>query len=398
MGDGEESTPPKSSKPPASTQETPSTPSYPDWSTSMQAYYGAGATPPPFFPSPVAPPSPHPYLWGGQHPMMPPYGTPLPYPALYPHGALYAHPSMATAQGVALTNTDMEVKTPDGKDPASIKKSTAASGNMGLISGKSGESGKAASVSGNDGASQSGESGSEASSDATDENANQASSAVKKRSFNLADGSNAKSNSAAQYTGGNHSASVPGKPVVPMPTTSLNIGMDLWNASPAGGTPMKTRPQSSGASPQVASATIVGREGMLQDHQWIQDERELKRQRRKQSNRESARRSRLRKQAECEELQSKVENLSNENHVLREELHRLAEQCEKLTSENNSIMEELTQLYGPEATSSLQDNNHDLVLHPTNGEDNGHVQDASPLNNSSSTSDQNGKFSSNGKI
>lgn len=121
----------------------------------------------------------------------------------------------------------------------------------------------------------------------------QASSAVKKRSFNLADGnllswsilllhlidiwilrfssgSNAKSNSAAQYTGGNHSASVPGKPVVPMPTTSLNIGMDLWNASPAGGTPMKTRPQSSGASPQVASATIVGREGMLQDHQWIQ--------------------------------------------------------------------------------------------------------------------------------
>lgn len=58
------------------------------------------------------------------------------------------------AQGVALTNTDMEVKTPDGKDPASIKKSKAASGNMGLISGKSGESGKAASVSGNDGASQ----------------------------------------------------------------------------------------------------------------------------------------------------------------------------------------------------------------------------------------------------
>ena len=60
--------------------------------------------------------------------------------------------------------------------------------------------------------------------------------------------------------------------------------------------------------------------------------------------------------------------------------------------------EVLTQLYGPEATSSLQDNNHNLVLHPTNGEDNGHVQDASPLNNSSSTSDQNGKFSSNGKI
>ena len=48
---------------------------------------------------------------------------------------------------------------------------------------------------------------------------------------------------------------------MPMPTTSLNIGMDLWNASPSGGTPMKTRPESSGASPQVASAIIVGREG-----------------------------------------------------------------------------------------------------------------------------------------
>lgn len=78
---------------------------------------------------------------------------------------------------------------------------------------------------------------------------------------------NAKSKSAAH---GSHSASVPGKPVVPMPATSLNIGMDLWNASLAGATPAKTRPQLSGASTQVASATVVGHEGMLHDHQWIQ--------------------------------------------------------------------------------------------------------------------------------
>lgn len=128
---------------------------------------------------------------------------------------------------------------------------------------------------------------------------------------------------------------------------------------------------------------------------WFwQDERELKRQKRKQSNRESARRSRLRKQvqmyfctlvgrhfvfylpflirilcyrrmirfkeqcaktwtkkficlncssvsyvfqAECEDLQARVETLSNENHSLREELHRLSEECEKLTSENANI-------------------------------------------------------------
>ncbi|KAA0060604.1 G-box-binding factor 1 isoform X1 [Cucumis melo var. makuwa] len=59
-------------------------PSYPDWSSSVQAYYSVGATPPPFFASTIASPTPHPYIWGGQHPLMLPYGTPVPYPAIYP--------------------------------------------------------------------------------------------------------------------------------------------------------------------------------------------------------------------------------------------------------------------------------------------------------------------------
>ena len=42
-------------------------------------------------------------------------------------------------------------------------------------------------------------------------------------------------------------------------------------------------------------------------------------------------------QAECEELQKRVESLGGENQTLREELQRLSEECEKLTSENNSI-------------------------------------------------------------
>lgn len=29
-----------------------------------------------------------------QHPMMSPYGTPVPYPALYPPAGVYAHPSI----------------------------------------------------------------------------------------------------------------------------------------------------------------------------------------------------------------------------------------------------------------------------------------------------------------
>lgn len=51
----------------------------------------------------------------------------------------------------------------------------------------------------------------------------------------------------------------------------------------------------------------------------MQDDRELKRVRRKQSNRESARRSRQKKQAECEDLASKVQLLDQENVSLRQE-------------------------------------------------------------------------------
>ncbi len=59
-----------------------------------------------------------------------------------------------------------------------------------------------------------------------------------------------------------------------------------------------------------------------------QDERELKRQRRKQSNRESARRSRLRKQAECEGLGQKVLDLEAENIKLKETIAVLQAQLD----------------------------------------------------------------------
>ncbi|XP_076910883.1 G-box-binding factor 1-like [Bidens hawaiensis] len=87
-GEGGKSTA-KPSKPTLTQEANP--PSYADWQTSMQAYYG-GAAPPPFFPSIVASPTPHPYMWGGQHPMMPPYGAPVPYPTLYSPPEAFAHP------------------------------------------------------------------------------------------------------------------------------------------------------------------------------------------------------------------------------------------------------------------------------------------------------------------
>nr|ABU45199.1 unknown [Petunia integrifolia subsp. inflata] len=330
MGAGEESTPTKSSKP-VSTQETATTPSYPDWSSSMQAYYSAGATPP-FFASPVASPTP-PYLWGGQHPGMPPYGTPLPYPAFYPHAGVYAHPNMAMqTPNTVQANPESDGKGPEGKDRSSSKKVKASLG------GKAGNGGKVTSGSGNDGATQSDESRSEGTSDTNDENDNHEFAANKKGSFNqmLADGASAQNNP----SGANYQTSVPGNPVT-MPATNLNIGMDVWNAS-------STAPGAMNMQPNATGPVITDK--------WVQDERELKRQKRKQSNRESARRSRLRKQAECEELQRKVETLSNENSTLKDELRRLSEECEKLTSENNSIKEELTRWCGPDAVSKLESN------------------------------------------
>lgn len=350
MGAGEESSPAKHAKPTLSAQETPPPPSYPDWSSSMQAYYGAGGTPP-FFASTVASPTPHPYMWGGQHPLMPPYGTPVPYPALYPPAGVYAHPNMATTPSTAPANAELEGKVPEGKERAPTKKSKGTSGNANHIGGRAGESAKAASSSGNDGATQSAESGSDGLSDASDENNDRNEfHGSKKGSFHqmLAEAT-AQNNT----SGPNLRTPVPGNPVVSVPATNLNMGMDLWNAS-AGSGAMKGRPNA-----------IVGRDGMMPD-QWVQDERELKRQKRKQSNRESARRSRLRKQAECEELQTRVESLSSENHTLRDELRRLSEECEKLTSENNTIKDELTRLCGPEAVSKLENNS--MLHHQSRGD------------------------------
>jgi len=49
------------------------------------------------------------------------------------------------------------------------------------------------------------------------------------------------------------------------------------------------------------------------------DEEELKKRRRKESNRESARRSRLKRQAECDKLQEEIQALREETLLLRQE-------------------------------------------------------------------------------
>ncbi|KAL4381486.1 G-box-binding factor 1-like [Arachis duranensis] len=147
----------------------------------------------------------------------------------------------------------------------------------------------------------------------------------------LANGANAQNNAITQSSG---------KAAVSMAATNLNIGMDLWNASSAKADATKLR-NNQPALGAVNPPTIMGREVALGE-QWIQ--------------------------AECEELQRKVESLGNESQTLREELQIVLEECKKLTAENNSIkimssnntfavnsqQEELERLCGPEAVASLE--------------------------------------------
>eukprot|EP00271_Cylindrocystis_brebissonii_P017759 TRINITY_DN4742_c0_g2_i1.p1 TRINITY_DN4742_c0_g2~~TRINITY_DN4742_c0_g2_i1.p1 ORF type:complete len:473 (+),score=74.09 TRINITY_DN4742_c0_g2_i1:116-1420(+) len=96
-----------------------------------------------------------------------------------------------------------------------------------------------------------------------------------------------------------------------------------------------------------ASGGHLARAGS-QDHQELttlyQDEREVRRQRRKQSNRESARRSRLRKQAENEDLGQRVSSVNTENAALRQEVAVLRERCEHLSAQNAHLLQEARSL------------------------------------------------------
>ncbi|CAN7061926.1 unnamed protein product [Brassica rapa subsp. trilocularis] len=97
----------------------------------------------------------------------------------------------------------------------------------------------------------------------------------------------------------------------------------------------------SASTPVHGVVAPVSRDGG-RSQPWLQVTIEnVKRQRRKQSNRESARRSRLRKQAECDELAQRAEVLNEENASLREEINKLRSQCEELTSENTSLKDQL---------------------------------------------------------
>ncbi|XP_065636947.1 G-box-binding factor 1-like [Quercus suber] len=308
MGIGEVNMPPKWFVPLFSSQETPKTPSQPDGPTFVQAYYGSGATAPPFVTSSSAASLMfNPYMWGNQvayQQCMSQYGPGLQYHAPY-NKEVYANYN--TVKGVGLAIPEKEERILNGKDLDSMSKRKRSSENLILVGNGSRESEKAASSTRNDGGgpSRSDVSGSEGSSDDSDV-MNQEFTKSKRQRFNRlqADGVVAQIKASVQDCGANTDLALHDS-VANVAETDLNLGMSL---------------SASSAQP------FLMKEGI-----------DLRNERRKQSNRESARRSRIRRQ-ECEKLQALAEVLKTETSMLKEELVRLSEECGEVDEENNSLM------------------------------------------------------------
>ncbi|KAL9240508.1 hypothetical protein vseg_014717 [Gypsophila vaccaria] len=310
--------PEKTDKPTTPSQDQSNVHVYPDWAA-VQAYYGPGAIPPPYY-NPATAPShaTHPYMWGPPQ-MVPPYG---PYAAMYPHGGIYG----TSAAPVVAAPLTLETPTrSSGNDNGSTKKPKESEVNT--------ESGNGNAESAKDG-------GARCQSHSTDGGT--------EGSCDRSDGSTAREDdSGRSYNGASDSGAcnmkiVPGIPVASnKPLETCPILTPEVNQSHARANPNSIIT----AAPR---ATVIG----------VQGERELKREKRKQSNRESARRSRLRKQAEMEELGRKVDALTAENLALRSEINKLETDSEKLRSDNGLLVEKLKKMQG-QGGSAVSERNED---------------------------------------
>ncbi|OEL16911.1 hypothetical protein BAE44_0022072 [Dichanthelium oligosanthes] len=293
-----------------------------EWAASMQAYYATGGQP---------------YAWHAaaqQHMIAAaaaagaPYGTPVPFPMSF-HPAYYAHPALAT--GVPYPASD-PVAVAEGKSKTKISGAPSVGSAPGSSDGRSEELSDKRDASAEHKLFPSAKRRKSSSADVQGEPSQAATmqdAAAKTRSA-------AKRSSAAKL-----SVSTPDTEAISNSRPNLNIGMDLWSSSPV-------KAESSGQGEINAAAPSQHDVALSQ-----MDERELKRERRKQSNRESARRSRLRKQQECEELAQKVTDLTAINGTLRSELDQLKKACEDMQAENSQLMGEMDQAEAPCVVTTL---------------------------------------------
>ncbi|KAF8398896.1 hypothetical protein HHK36_014760 [Tetracentron sinense] len=251
---------------------------------------------------------------------------------------------------VAASGGELEGKSGEGKSKTPLKRSKG-SLSLSMLTGKSNEMEKASGASANSGLSQSGESGSEGSSEGSDATSQNSASLIDQTEYVLCwykvhKNCLIKISQGSQEKPCGKQGSV--DTVAQNVTTVCSISSGVTQI-PSTQAMLNQRPAPSSAATTLAKLSVVpataamvtsslmgSHDGISTEH-WIKDERELKRQRRKQSNRESARRSQLRKQAECEELVQHMEILKGENSSLREELERTREECEKLAAENASL-------------------------------------------------------------
>ncbi|XP_024997021.1 common plant regulatory factor 1-like isoform X1 [Cynara cardunculus var. scolymus] len=321
--------PEKSSSPPTQEQEQQQQQTnvhvYPDW-MAMQAYYGPRMAVPPYFNSALAAGhGPPPYMWGPPQHMMPPYA------AFYPHGGVYAHPGVHLA--TSPLNVDSPAKSSGDSDRGLMKKLKGFDGLAMSIGNGNGDGAEG----GNDnGISHSGET--EGSSEGSDGNTTEGGQVGRKRSHEgspilPAVGKSETHSGELLSTGADGTSSKTSGVAVASAKVSGKAG-GVLSANPITELNLKNSPT---AAANMTSSFVP----LIPNENLLQNDRELKRERRKQSNRESARRSRLRKQAEAEELAVKVEALNNENLTLRSEINKLTDNSEKLKLENAKLMEKL---------------------------------------------------------
>lgn len=249
---------------------------------------------------------------------MPPAALGKPYAAIYPHAGGFLHPFVPLMVNPLSAEPAKSVNSKEDSLKKKLKEIDGTAGSTG--SGNSDKTSVDCSLEGS-----------------SDGNNQKVSQTPKKRSLDD------RTLSGAETCGASAPHDKPGEPV--RLSTLSNVRITDTTAKPC---------LSTGSDFRVTGAPST---------EWpAKDDKESKRERRKQSNRESARRSRLRKQAETEELARKVELLTAENMSLRCEINKLTESSQKLRMENSAMMKKLAESASDQAEEASTD--HQIAAAP----------------------------------